>query len=256
MFRLAVATCSVALAAHVYRPPQAAPGLPALDTIQAGDSILDAGRLQPFMLERQLMMTRGDTVQPWGVQSEQLSQASLDGRPALLDVLTFDTPRARTVDSSWVDARTLRPLRMRSNNASRVVSLEFDGTRVRGGTTPSTGAPTVLDRRLDVRPFEWNTFGLAVAALPLRPGYRAMMPLYMDRFDRIIWYRVEVLRDTSLVRPSGFKAPMWEIVATADSLAPSARFWVSRRHGFVDQVFVWEEGVSIMYARKISPAGR
>jgi hypothetical protein len=256
MLRLSIAACSVALAAHVYRSPTPAPGSPVLDTIQAGDSILDARRLQPFTLERHLMMTRGDTVKPWGVQSEQLSPASLDGNPVLLDVLTFDTPRAKTVDSSWVDARTLRPIRMRSTNASRVVSLEFDGTRVRGGTSPSTGAPTVLDRRLDVRPFEWNTFGLAVAALPLRPGYRAMMPLFMDRFDRIIWYKVEVLRDTSLVRPSGFKAPMWEVVATADSIAPSARFWVSRRHGFVDQVFVWEEGVSIMYARKISPAGR
>jgi hypothetical protein len=43
---------------------------------------------------------------------------------------------------------------------------------------------------------------------------------------------------------------MWEVVVTADSAAPSARFWVSQHHRFVDQVLMWEPGVSIMYARE------
>jgi hypothetical protein len=110
----------------------------------------------------------------------------------LLDVLTFQTPNATTVDSSWIDARALQPL---------------------------------------------------------RAGYRARMPVYIDRFDRVVWYAVVVVQDTSLVRASGYEAPMWEVLATADSAAPSARFWVSQRHRFVDRVLVWEPGVSIMYAR-------
>lgn len=168
----------------------------------------------------------------------------------LLDVLTFETPNATPVDSSWIDARTLRPLRMRSSNAARVVALDFDGQRIRGGTTPSTGAPTTLDQRLAVRPFEWNMFGLAVSALPLRRGRRATMPVYMDRFGRVIWYAVEVVRDTTLVRANGRQAPMWEVLSTGHSAVPSACFWVSQRHRFVDRVLVWEPGVSIMYARE------
>ena len=76
------------------------------------------------------------------------------------------------------------------------------------------------------------------------------MPVFMDRFDRVVWYRVEVVNDTSLTRASGYKAPMWEVVATSDSVAPSARFWVSQRHRFVDRVLVWEPGISILYARE------
>ena len=102
---------------------------------------------------------------------------------------------------------------------------------------------------MDARPFEWNIFGLALSALPLEPGYRATMPVYMDRFGRGVWYEVEVVRDTSIVRANGHRAPMWEVLATADSVAPSARFWVSQRHRFVDQVLVSEPGASIMYAR-------
>ena len=51
-------------------------------------------------------------------------------------------------------------------------------------------------------------FGLALSALPLRRGYRAFMPVYVDRFDRVVWYAIEVVRDTSLVRASGYHAPM------------------------------------------------
>jgi hypothetical protein len=222
----------------------------ARDTVQAGDPVVDAARLRPFSLVRHLTLTRGDTVKPFGRQSEQLTGDTLDGRPVLLDVLTFETPNATTVDSSWIDASTLRPIRMHSSNATRAVSLEFEGRRVRSRTIPSTGAPQALDEELDVRPFEWNMFGLAVSALPLEPGYRAAMPVYVDRFNRIVWHSIEVVRDTGLVRPSGRLAPVWEVLATGDSAAPSARFWVSQRHRFVDRVLVWEPGVSIMYARE------
>jgi hypothetical protein len=77
------------------------------------------------------------------------------------------------------------------------------------------------------------------------------MPVYIDRFERVVWYQVEVLRETVLVRSSGYRAPMWEVLVTADSVAPSARFWVSQRHRFVDQVRVWEPGVAIMYDRRL-----
>ena len=251
MIRFSVlALSTLLLAAPNHRSAQLSePGLVVRDTIQAGDTALDARVLHPFSLLRNLTLTRGDTIKPFGRQSEQLAPATLDGRPVLLDVLTFETPNATTVDSSWIDARTLQPIRMRSSNSSRVVALDFDDRRVRGGITPASGAATSLDQELGVRPFEWNMFGLALSALPLRPGYRATMPVYVDRFQRVVWYAIEVVRDTSIVRASGFHAPMWEVLATADSVAPSARFWVSQRHRFVDQVLVWEPGVSIMYAR-------
>jgi hypothetical protein len=51
-----------------------------------------------------------------------------------------------------------------------------------------------------------------------------------------------------LVSATGSGA-FWEVLATPDSAAPSARFWVSQRHRFVDRALVWEPGVSILYAR-------
>jgi hypothetical protein len=115
--------------------------------------------------------------------------------------------------------------------------LEFDGRRVRGRTVPAEGDPTSVDEELAVRPFEWNMFGLAVSALPLRPGYRATMPVYVDRFGSVIWYTVEVVRDTTLVRASGFRAP-------------TARLWVSQRHRFGDRALLTEPGASMTYARE------
>jgi hypothetical protein len=238
-------------ALHTGAPPQSPGTATAVsDTVQAGDPIVNASLLRPFFLERRLTLARGDTVTPFGRQSERLTSDTLDGRPVYLDVITFETPRATTVDSSWIDAATLRPLRMHSSNKARVVTLEFDGRRVRGRTVPAEGDPTSVDEELAVRPFEWNMFGLAVSALPLRLGYRATMPVYVDRFGSVIWYTVEVVRDTSLVRASGFRAPMWEVVATGDSVAPTARLWVSQRHRFVDPALLTEPDASMTYARE------
>lgn len=251
MLRLSVLAGSAAVLAALGSPPLQRPtaGHGAADTVQAGDSALDPSVLRPFALLRKLTLTRGDTVKPFGSQSEQFARAALGGREVLLDVLTFETPNATTVDSSWFDPRTLQPIRMRSSNAARTVSLDFDGQWVRGATTPAKGEAARLDQELGVRPFEWNMFGLAISALPLRPGYRATIPVYVDRFQRVVWYGIEVVGDTSLVRVSGYHAPMWEVLATPDSAAPSARFWISQRHRFVDQVLVWEPGLSILYAR-------
>ncbi len=221
------------------------------DTIQAGDSRIETSRLHPFAIERHLTITRGDSSLPFGQQAESLTDATLDGRAVLLGVVTFTTPRATTVDSSWLDATTLAPIRMRSANAERVVDLEFTGQGVRTETTPGGGEASRLDQQLGVRPFEWNMFGLALSAMPLAPGFKAVMPVYSDRFARVVWYQVEVVQETSLVRQSGYHSPMWEVLATPDSAGPSARFWVSRTHRFVDQVRVWESGVAILYSRSL-----
>jgi hypothetical protein len=43
---------------------------------------------------------------------------------------------------------------------------------------------------------------------------------------------------------------MWEVLATGDSVAPTARLWVSQRHRFVDRALLTEPGASMTYARE------
>ena len=151
MVRLSLLALSVVVLASGSRQPAQLSNLPsAQDTVQAGDPVVDATRLRPFSLVRHLTMTRGDTVKPFGRQSEPLTSDTLDGQTVLLDVLRFETPNGTTVDSSWAEPHTLRPLRMRSRNKARVVSLEFDGRSVRGRTTPRPGRPAISPfHRLD-----------------------------------------------------------------------------------------------------------
>ena len=219
------------------------------DSIQAGDHTVAANHGQSFTVVRHLTLTRGDSVTPFGTQTETVTSEQWRGRPTLLDVLVFDTPRGKTVDSSWVDYRTIRPLRFQSNNAARAITLDFHDKRVRGRTVPDTGARTEIDQQLEVRPFEWNILGLVIGALPLRVGYCAQLPVYSDRFGRLNWYKVDVLRDTTVPRKTRAAEPVWEVLATSEAPAPTARYWVSKRHGVVSRVLVAEPGISIMYAR-------
>jgi hypothetical protein len=222
----------------------------ATDTVQAGSPVLDPGVLRPYQLRRELTMTRGDSVRRFGRQSEVLTADTIGGRPVLLHVVTFDTPNALTVDSSWVDPVTLSPIRMQSSNQFRVVDLEFGTGTVRATTTPADSAPTTSEHPLAVRAFEWNMLPLALSSLPLRPGYTARIPVFSDRAGQVVWYSLRVAADTFLTRASGHRSPMWQIVARADSGGPDAQWWVSQRHHFVDQALVSEPGVSILYARE------
>src|SRR5215210_1987554 len=219
------------------------------EAVPAGSAQISSKHLQDFTVVRQLTLTRGDSVSPFGTQTEILTSARLDGRETLLDVLVFDTPRARTVDSSWIDPETLKPLRFRSHNAARSVTLEFAADRVHGQTTPADSAPVAVDRRFGVAPFEWNVLALAVSALPLRPGYCASLPVYTDRSGGVSWYRVKVVGDTTIERKSRGPESVWEVVARPDSAGPQARYWISRKHRVVSRVLVSEPGVSILYAR-------
>ncbi len=219
------------------------------DSVTAGASAVSSRHLSDFTVVRRLTLTRGDSSRPFGTQTETLTSGRLNGRPTLLDVLIFDTPRARTIDSSWIDSETLKPLRFQSHNAARTVTLDFAADRVRGQTTLADSAPTSFERKLGVAPFEWNVLALAVSALPLREGYCANLPVYTDRFDRVSWYRVHVVGDTTIERKTRGPEPVWEVVARADSAAPEARYWISRRHRVVSRVLVSEPGISILYAR-------
>ena len=63
MLRLSVLAGSAALLAALgYPPPQRPAGHGGVDTVQAGDPVLDPSVLRPFSLLRNLTLTRGDTV--------------------------------------------------------------------------------------------------------------------------------------------------------------------------------------------------
>src|SRR5215218_1754327 len=224
-------------------------GIGHCETLPAGSKTISSKYFSDFTVVRQLTLIRGDSGSHFGTQTETLTTGRFEGRPALLDVLVFDRPRARTVDSSWVDPETLKPFRFRSHNAARTVRLDFAADRVRGQSTPADSAPTVFDRKLGVAPFEWNVLALAVSALPLREGYCANVPVYTDRLDRVSWYRVHVVGDTTIQRKTRGPEPVWEVVAQADTAAPEARYWISRRHRVVSRVLVSEPGISMLYAR-------
>lgn len=220
----------------------------AADTLRPGHAALAPRQVQPYTVERQLELTRGDSTSRFGRQSEQLLSDTIDGQPALLHVLTFDTPAALTVDSSWVDPATLTPRRMVSRNARRTITLEFGPGFVVTTTTPAGGAPAVQRSSLPAPAFEWNMLPVVLAALTLHEADHFVLPVFSDRAGAVVWYSVTVGAD-SLRRASGAFAPMWRLDATPSTAAPAAEWWVSRRHHFLDQARLAEPGVAILYAR-------
>ena len=149
-------------------------------------------------------------------------------------------------------SRRLEPTRGDSTRPfgrqSEQLVLEFRTGKVRTTITPADGATTVKETAVTTGSFEWNMLPVALAALDLHEGDRLVLPIFSDRADRVTWYTVDVSAD-SLTRPSGRVAPMWRLRATPAGEAPSAEWWVSRRHHVLDQARVAEPGVAMLYAR-------
>jgi hypothetical protein len=160
--------------------------------------------------------------------------------------VSFDQSQRAHPDTVPAGSPAVSAKRLRDFSLTRLLTLTQGDSARSFGRQMESLSRTTLD---GVQPFEWNVFGLAIAALPLHPGYRAVMPVYSDRSGRVAWYTVEVLGDTTLSSSAGAQEPAWEVLAKPDSTVPMARLWIVQQERVVSRVLVSEPGVSILYAR-------
>jgi hypothetical protein len=95
------------------------------------------------------------------------------------------------IDSTVTDARTLAPRRHRNVSPSRLISLEFNGKRVKGSIGPVDVPSLPIDTTLAIAPFDSGNWDLVVRSLPLEKGYAARFRVY-DTDSGLREYRIDV----------------------------------------------------------------
>lgn len=104
--------------------------------------------------------------------------------PALL--LAFRSPPPGPVDDSLVvDARTLAPRTERLRLAATTVTIHYAGRRVTGVVQHGDSAPVPFDVTYADAPFAFNEVESLLRSVPLRAGYRAVVPLFSE-VDRAV----------------------------------------------------------------------
>lgn len=100
------------------------------------------------------------------------------GAPALFRVSHFKSPNAEVTDSDMTRGSGLVPVWEVSHQTSKVMRLTFDGRRVTGEVAPVGKAKETINQAMAVPPFNSSDLELLVGALPLAPGYRALVATY------------------------------------------------------------------------------
>ena len=170
-YRSTVATMVIAMA--VIAVPSAAVGQATIP----GAPNLEPTRIRFGTLEYVLSILRDGEEQVIGSLIDEILPLRGDD-PVIKRVQTVRRSGGVHVDSTVTDAQTLAPRWHYGVQAQRIVLLEFDGARVRGTVTPTTGAPRVIDTTLADVAFDSSNWDLAVRALPLEEGDAAILQVY------------------------------------------------------------------------------
>jgi hypothetical protein len=192
------------------------------DTVSAGDRVVRAAALALQTTTKRMVLEDSSGSHVLGTLTQTLSRVTIAGRSGLLSVQTFEFGGKRTVDSSFADARTLRPILHRSHNESRVMTLDFDAARVVGAVTPSAGERKAIDQVTAVPTFDSNIADLVYAALPLAEGYAATVPTYVYEEGGLVWSDVSVRGDAPVDGQ-----PVWRV--HVHSAKRDVDYWVARK---------------------------
>ena len=131
---------------------------------------------------RRLVLVQGGQERDVGTLRSELTLADVGGRPALVRVQTLASPMLGTsADTVVIDRATLAPIRHRSVNMRRTMSLDFRNDSIVGSITPAGGTAEAIAARADTALFDSNTIDLILRSLPLVDGYAVRHPVYLTK---------------------------------------------------------------------------
>ena len=183
------ASRSVSLGAQ--QAPSAA--VPTVQTvlIAPGDSTLRGNRIAADSVQYSLIAYRGEQQQVLGTAVDVVKLEMRGDVPVIHRVLTVSPGQAPLIDSTVTDARTLAPRRHRNVSSLRLISLDFNGKRVKGSIGPMNVPSLPIDTTLAIAPFDSGNWDLVVRSMPLQKGYAARFRVY-DTDSGLREYRIEV----------------------------------------------------------------
>jgi hypothetical protein len=157
-----------------------------------------------------------------------LQRARSEGRDMFVFAQTYLTERGTTVDTSWVDAATLAPVRYFADVYGELQRFTFDEKGGTGTVTPKDSAARPVAVNNATPFFNAVALDLLYASLPLADGFAAKLALYNPpRASFTVELRVTGEEDLRLARGGTIRA--W----TLDyQLGPNLqKLWLDRRTG-------------------------
>jgi dipeptidyl aminopeptidase/acylaminoacyl peptidase len=192
-----------------------------------GDAAISTAKLGPETTTRRLVLVQGGQEREVGSIRTEMTTIDVNGRPALLRVQTLTSPMMGTgVDSVVIDRATLAPVRHRSTNARRTMSLDYRGDSVVGSVTPAGGSAQAIAVRADTAVFDANAVDLILRSLPLTEGYAVKHPVYLHEGGGKVWVTSRVTGSEQVAGEGGVMVDAW--VVESKMGGQTFRHWIAK----------------------------
>lgn len=192
-----------------------------------GDAALSTTHLGADTSTRRLVLVQGGQEREVGSLRSEMVVTNVGGRPALLRVQTLTSPMLGTgVDTVVVDRATLAPIRHRSANARRTMSLDYRGDSIVGSVTPTGGSAQAVRVRADTALFDANALDLILRSLPLADGYAVRQPVFLHEGGGKVWVTTRVTGSEQIAGEGGAMVDAWVVES---KMGPQTfRHWVAK----------------------------
>ncbi|NKB88436.1 MAG: hypothetical protein GKS06_09460 [Acidobacteria bacterium] len=201
---------------------QEAPPLPHdVPVMLIGDPGFEPDRIVPF--EATLTMGRGDkagpleigeALEPRAFQTLSLERAVRDGRDVFVRSFSTALPDGTVVATGHIvlDAETLIPLGSEIEQQGNVRSFAYDWETftITQSPAPADGSAPAIEHA-DLRMFEAAVHDIWMAALPLRQGFRARVPVMMAGGGGKYWAVPHVVGSTNFDPGNGDRLEAWVV---------------------------------------------
>ena len=157
-----------------------------------------------------------------------------------------DTSAVVAQTTTWVDARSLLPLRQLAVlEQGRLVTLTFGGRRVAMlDSTPGQAAQSYAALLPDSA-YASSALDLVLRALPLAAGYQATVPLYFPAEQMVFPLAVRVEGIERITQRSGRAAVCW-VVAAEFPGEITERFWIDQRSHAMVRILAHEGPMALV----------
>ena len=145
-----------------------------LDTLSVGHAPLSSAYLRNDSSESVVLVP--DTNGPRVIGRSSTRQRVVNGK--LFRVVHFSSARSDVTDSVMTGGAGVLPMWEISHQTSKVMHLHWTGHRVTGDVTPTSKAREMVDQTMAVAPFNSSDVEQVIEALPLKPGYSALLATY------------------------------------------------------------------------------
>jgi hypothetical protein len=192
-----------------------------------GDAVVDAGRLVPHADTARIEWTRDGQTRAGPIQIEELDRAVLEGRSAWRHRIRVEGGRSVIDDTTWYEAKTLRPIRHHSHGPAGYLTIDYAEHDARG-TLDSSGRVTHHDVELPGGAFDPSALHPLIRTLPLGPGVAFVYPVLSSDSWTVRSDTIRVEGVDSVSAEAGV-IPVWRVAILA--AGRKATYYVRQRDG-------------------------